>query len=199
MTRYAVFVGDSFTAGQGDPEGRGWVGRIAEAAERRGDPLAVVNLGVGGATSEQVALHWERAAREFVPDGAEVRLVVGVGANDTTALGGGRTWVAPPDSERALARILDRARDLGWPAFVLGPGPACQPAQDARSADLEDAFAAICADRGVPFVPILVALLDDPAWTGEALGHDGLHPGAGGYARLATLVTTAGLLDWLTT
>ena len=162
MALQVVFLGDSCTAGQGDPTRLGWTGRVVAAAIGRGLDVRATNLGVGGATSEQVALHWERAARVRVRPGDDVRIIVCVGANDTTAIGYGRTWVDPATSDRSLSRLLDRAQALGYHAFVLGPGPACLPAQDERSAALEAVFAQRCGERSVPFVPILSALLADP-------------------------------------
>ena len=49
-----VFVGDSFVAGVGDPEGRGWVGRVVAAAHAAGLPLTAYNLGVRRETSADV-------------------------------------------------------------------------------------------------------------------------------------------------
>jgi lysophospholipase L1-like esterase len=41
---------------------------------------------------------------------------------------------------------------------------------------------------GVPFLPVLEALLADPNWIAEARAGDGAHPGAKGYAAMAALV-----------
>ena len=48
-----------------------------------------------------------------------------------------------------------------------------------------------CADRGVPYVPVVAALAADPVWRSEVAAGDGAHPGAAGYARLAELVRPA--------
>ncbi|MEH3054845.1 MAG: GDSL-type esterase/lipase family protein [Patulibacter minatonensis] len=197
MVRHAVFLGDSFTAGQGDPSGLGYVGRVAQAAEARGDEWRVTNLGVGGATSEALALHWEVAVWARLLPGEQARLVVGIGANDTTPLLGGGSWVDHDTSVASFTAMLDRAGELGLPVFALGPGPAGRPEHDARSLRLEQAYGAACGARRVPFVPILEPLLTSEAWRREADAHDGLHPGASGYARLAELAIAGGLLDWL--
>ncbi|MBO9532603.1 MAG: hypothetical protein J7513_06500 [Solirubrobacteraceae bacterium] len=198
MARQTVFLGDSFTAGQGDASALGWVGRLAQAAAAAGTPIDVINLGLGGATTAEIARHWERAVGAHLASAHTPRLILCAGVNDATSLGGDRTWVAPEVSERSVAAILDRAGALGWPIFVLGPGPACDAAHDARSSELEECFARLCRERAVPFVAILAPLLASGPWRAEAAASDGLHPGAGGYAQLAELVIGAGLVDWLT-
>jgi lysophospholipase L1-like esterase len=53
---------------------------------------------------------------------------------------------------------------------------------------LEPRLAGVCAELGVPFLPVLEALLADPHWIAEARAGDGAHPGAKGYAAMAALV-----------
>jgi len=57
-----LFFGDSHAAGIGDPEGKGWVGRVVAESFRLGHPLMAYNLGVRGETSEQVAARWHAEA-----------------------------------------------------------------------------------------------------------------------------------------
>ena len=44
----ACFLGDSFTFGQGDDTGLGWVGRVLAAERGRGVELTAYNLGIRG-------------------------------------------------------------------------------------------------------------------------------------------------------
>jgi len=53
--------------------------------------------------------------------------------------------------------VLDDAAALHLRAFVVGQQPVGDAAQDARICELSEAFAAICALRGVPFA---AAVLD---------------------------------------
>ena len=53
--------------------------------------------------------------------------------------------------------MLDDAAALHLRAFVVGQQPVGDAAQDARICELSEAFAAICALRGVPFA---AAVLD---------------------------------------
>ena len=64
--RRVFFVGDSYVAGVGDPERRGWVGRAGGAdATATACPITAYNLGVRRDTSDDIARRWaaEVAAR----------------------------------------------------------------------------------------------------------------------------------------
>jgi len=96
-----------------------------------------------------------------------------------------------------LERVLDEAARLGLPAFVVGPPPSCDPAQDDRIAGLSAHFATACAASSVPFVGVVEALRASAAWGDEARAGDGVHPGAGGYEAMAELVLDGGWPEWL--
>jgi acyl-CoA thioesterase-1 len=194
--RRVLFFGDSFVAGVGDPTGRGWVGRVVAASFDAGLPLVAYNLGVRGETSVEVAARWLGEARPRMRAHAGYGVVFGFGVNDTTEEDG-RLRVEPDDAVDALGRVLDRAAQLGLPAFVVGLPPAGEPVQDRRVRGLSDAFGRVAAGRGVPFVDVFGTLCANAAWTAEATAGDGAHPGAGGYAALARLVLAGGWLQWL--
>jgi lysophospholipase L1-like esterase len=194
--RRVLFCGDSFVAGVGDETGLGWVGRVVAAAFAGGLPLTAYNLGVRRETSLDVAARWRAEARPRMAVQAGYGVVFGFGVNDATA-GDGRVRVEPGLAVDALGRVLDEARGLGMGAFVVGPPPSGDAAQDDRIGALSAAVAAVAAARGVPFAPVLDALCAHGAWTAEAAAGDGSHPGAGGYAELARLVLAAGWLGWL--
>nr|WP_211223982.1 GDSL-type esterase/lipase family protein [Pseudonocardia asaccharolytica] len=107
--RRVFFVGDSFVAGVGDPEHRGWVGRLAARSHRDGVPITSYNLGVRRDTSGDVCRRWpsEVAARRAA--GREERLVVSFGVNDTTVENGGCVRVEPARSIANLLTVADRA------------------------------------------------------------------------------------------
>ncbi len=188
--------GDSFTAGIGDPRGQGWVGRVAAAAYAAGRPLTAYALGVRRETSVEVAVRWRFEATARLHADADCRVVFAVGANDTT-IESGRARVTPDRSCMALAKMLDQAATLRLPAAVAGPPPVGDAAQQARAVALSDAFAEVCAARGVPFWPVAQTLRASPAWLEEQAAGDGAHPAAAGYDLLADALVEAGLLAWL--
>ena len=193
--RRVFFVGDSFVAGVGDPEHRGWVGRLAERAQRAGAPITAYNLGVRRDTSDDICRRWmdEVAVRRGA--GAQERLVVSFGVNDTTADGRG-TRVAPERSAANLRTLLADAAGAGLPALVVGPPPVADGAQNRRIAGLDEQFAAAAAEAGAPYVAVFAALRRTPGWMDEVAAGDGAHPGAAGYGLLTDLVAPV-WLGWL--
>ncbi|MFB7614686.1 GDSL-type esterase/lipase family protein [Kitasatospora sp. NPDC056181] len=195
------FIGDSFTQGVGDPEFRGWVGRVLQATAAAAGPpedLTAFNLGIRRNTSADVLRRiWPEVDARTLP-GADNRLVVSVGANDTT-LEDGRPRVAPDRCLENLAALLDGARERGLGVLVVGPPPVVGWGAEhlGRLLTLVERTAALCAARGVPFVDVTAAVAADPVWAAEAGGGDGAHPGAGGYRFLADLVLAGGWWEWL--
>jgi lysophospholipase L1-like esterase len=194
--RRVLFFGDSFVAGVGDPGGLGWVGRVVAASYRAGLPLTAYDLGVRRDTSLDVEARWRAEALARTHDAAAYGVVLGLGVNDTTEEDG-ELRVAPGVAVDALGRILGGAAQLGLRAFVVGPAPVGEPAQDDRIRALSQALEPVAAEHGAPFVAVAEALCVSAAWRSEAAAGDGAHPGAGGYEELAGLVLAGGWLDWL--
>lgn len=189
------FIGDSFTQGVGDPEFRGWVGRVLQAT---GGDVTAFNLGIRRNTSEDVLGRWRQEILPRVLPGADNRLVVSFGSNDAVEEGG-----APRvDAARCLdnlVTLLDGSRRQFCGALVVGPPPVVGGGEEhlRRVLGIAEGMAALCAHRGVPFVDVTRELAEDPVWTAEAVAGDGAHPGAGGYERMARLVLRGGWREWL--
>jgi acyl-CoA thioesterase-1 len=181
------FVGDSFVAGVGDPEHLGWTGRLAATSERGGIPLTRYVLGVRRQTSAEIATRWAAECAPRLTGSWESRLVLSTGVNDTTEEQGAPR-LHPDRSVAALGEILAGAAAAGWPLLVVGPPAVAAEDQNERTAALDDRFARVCADHGVPYVPVVRTLAADPVWMHEVAAGDGAHPGAAGYALLADLV-----------
>ena len=196
VDRRVLFFGDSLLAGVGDPSGRGWVGRVVEASFAAGVPVTGYNLGVRGETSVQVASRWRGETRPRLVPGAETRIVMSFGANDTT-VEGAEQRVQDDRSCGALASILDRAETIGLPVLVVGPAPVADAEQNERIRSLAASFAGVCAERSTPFVSVVELLLASPTWMDQVAAGDGAHPGAAGYDALADQVLSGGWLKWL--
>ncbi|MFD9598004.1 GDSL-type esterase/lipase family protein [Kitasatospora sp. NPDC059973] len=193
------FIGDSFTQGVGDPEYRGWVGRVLQETGRAAPAeLTAFNLGVRRNTSSDVLRRiWPELDARTLP-GADNRLVVSVGSNDATPQDGGPR-VAPARCLADLTAILDGARERGLGVLVVGPPPVTCWGRDHLEPllDLAGRIAGLCSERGVPFVDVTAALAADRVWAAEAAAGDGAHPGAGGYRVLADLVLSGGWRDFV--
>lgn len=133
-----------------------------------------------GATSEACVQQW--FATGIDPSRSEV-VVFSFGTNDVIY------GVPFENSLAALTIALDRASALEVPAYVVGPPDA---------PGIADAYAGICAARGIPFFDTHTPLGPGSVWRAEANAGDGSHPSAGGYAELADLLDHGGLIEWMT-
>ena len=124
--RRVFFVGDSFVAGVGDPEHRGWVGRLAERAHRAGAPITAYNLGVRRDTSDDICRRWTDEVAVRRGAGAQERLVVSFGVNDTSPCGRG-TRVAADHSVANLRTLLAEAAAARLPVLVVGTAAGGRP------------------------------------------------------------------------
>jgi len=190
-----AFVGDSFIAGTGDPEARGWVGRIASAADAAGVPLSAYNLGVRRETSADILRRWQAEATVRLPSSSDGRVVFSFGANDAT-FENGRARVEPETSAANLDRMLADAAALGLPAFVVGTVPAGDEAHRKRIDELSPRLEAVAVARAVPYVDVRETIAGSEIWRREVRKSDGIHPRAGGYELLASLIAGP-LLRWL--
>jgi acyl-CoA thioesterase I len=196
-TRRVLFLGDSMVAGVGDSAGGGWVARVVSACCEQGVPLTAYNLGIRGETSVQVAARWRAEAAPRTTPGADHRLVVSFGTNDTT-LKEGTLRVPTASSCLALGTLLDEASALGFAPFVVGPAPVDDAEQNHRIEELTASFAQVCSENGTPFIHVVKPLLESSIWMSEVSAGDGAHPRAAGYQALAQLLIEEGLLDWMT-
>lgn len=179
------FIGDSFVAGAGDPEHRGWVGRLLT------DPIPGVvltgyNLGVRGNTSSEVLARWGQEVLPRLRTAPLGGLVISFGVNDTAPPH--RSTHPTPRSLTHLDQLLIQAGAAGYPTLVVGPPPVADPEHNRRTVALDRAYAGLCAHRGTCYVPVIGDLLHDEVWAREVTQGDGAHPSAAGYTRLADLV-----------
>lgn len=186
MTTRVHFYGDSFTFGQGDAEGLGWVGRIA-----RGLPeIEIANHGVPGAPGSYIIQSWLNTETDTSRTEAAVFCL---GTNDAVLR------VAQGETMAAVIAGLDRADERDVPVFWIGPPPIGDlPEEDRALRELSIALGEMMAARGVPFISTFDALGEGSVWRAEASAGDGSHPGAGGYAELAELLERGGLVEWIT-
>ncbi|MDR3201803.1 MAG: GDSL-type esterase/lipase family protein [Bifidobacteriaceae bacterium] len=182
-------VGSELVAGVGDPQGMGWVGRLAARSPARPAP-AFFPLAAPMESTLQLEARWAREADlRFLP-GCEHRLVVAPGAADLA------TEVSPARSRLALASILDGALRRRLDTMVVGPPPG-RDALNAAIADLSRAYRDVTTRRGMVYVDTFTPLVANDQWLADMAVGDGEHPGATGYALIAWLVANAGWHQWL--
>lgn len=181
------FFGDSFVNGTGDPECRGWVGRLCAATATGGHDLTVYNLGIRRDTSADIARRWHSEAALRLPADSDGRLVFSFGVNDCVVEAGARRVPLEQTIANARSIITQAAR---WkPTLVVGPPPLPDNAVNERVGVVSCALEEICRGLGVPYRETVDWLGRSSVWLNEAAAGDGAHPGAGGYRVLADHVS----------
>ncbi len=179
-------IGDSFVAGTGDPEGLGWVGRVAATALACGHNLTAYNLGIRRETSGDILKRWRQECEPHTLSGAETRVVFSFGANDT-ALDNGRRRLTLAQSLANTRALLHEAKTR-YPVLLIGPPPVADSAHDERIAELSRELAGIAQEANVPYLDVFTPLQTSALWRQEVIANDGSHPRGSGYRELAALV-----------
>jgi lysophospholipase L1-like esterase len=187
----ACFVGDSFTAGVGDPTGLGWVGRVTAAIRQRGTDFTPYNLGIRRNTSRDIAHRWRDECTARLVDDQPRLIVFCSGVNDSITEGQAQR-VTPQESLDLCAQTWQQAKDLAS-VVVFGPPPVIDFSHDGlpeRIKALSEAQQTLCQSLGLPFLPLYDSLLHHGPWISELRAGDGAHPAAGGYQTWAALALT---------
>lgn len=183
------FLGDSFTAGTGDPTYLGWTARACASMMSPNYSLSYYNLGIRGNTSEQIEVRWLAEASLRFPDHSDNRVVFSFGTNDNRVEDGLR-FVEEKDSVLCARRILTQAKAL-FPVLMIGPPPIANDEMNRRTESLTAAYAELCEELDVPYLSVYEPLSENALWMQEVAAVDGAHPAASGYLALSQLVT-----DW---
>lgn len=190
-----IFVGDSFVAGVGDPEGVGWVGRLVAGAFAAGIPITAYNLGVRRERSADVLVRWQAEGMPRLTGDADCRIVFSFGANDAT-YENGSPRLLPDKSKENLSRALVDARRHDLSVFIVGPPPVNDHAQQERISTLSAGFREVAERHAAPYVGLVDSLRASPRWTHELERGDGAHPASEGYSLMADLIMPT-WLAWL--
>ncbi len=184
-------VGDSYVTGYGDPRALGWVGRVVARTPADRIDLTVHNLGIRGDTTSGVLLRWrEETSRRYL-NGADNRLVIGVGANDPGA------GISLARTRLNLANMVDEAMTNGLAPLVVGPPPWANRGSHEALLAVSIAERDVCERRDIPFVDCFEPLRQHEQWYADLEAGDGCHPGQAGYGLLAWLVLHCGWTSWL--
>ncbi|HEY9236427.1 MULTISPECIES: GDSL-type esterase/lipase family protein [Phenylobacterium] len=178
-----IAFGDSLVAGAGDPDHLGWVGRAV--AGRRA--ITLYNMGVRRETSADIATRWRAEALPRMADDEPMRIVFSFGANDCHPVGGAPR-LGQAESLKNAQAMLSAAAVL-CPVLLVGPPPMADPGVSARLEGLNENLKMLASRLKVPFIDVFQPLMADGLWRAEAIAWDGAHPGAGGYQRMADLVS----------
>ncbi|MEM8587397.1 MAG: GDSL-type esterase/lipase family protein [Pseudomonadota bacterium] len=194
------FVGDSYINGTGDEQCLGWIGRLCARRFTRQFRLTFYDLGIRGATTDEIRRRWKAECEPRFQPGADNRIVLQFGINDVAEIvGSGRRVEENASIENATA-IARQASDLG-PTLWVGIPPAnvaCSPmrpsegleftfSQDTAMA-LNQRFIALAATLGIPYLDIQTKLLANQHYMASLTRGDRMHCDGSGYAIMADLV-----------
>jgi acyl-CoA thioesterase-1 len=169
-----VALGDSLTAGYGLPASDGFVPQLQAWLDANGAVAQVVNAGVSGDTTAGGA-----ARLAWSLDGGAQALIVNLGGNDMLR------GLDPSVARANLTQILDGARAQGLPVLLVGmiaPGNYGV----AYKAQFDTIYPDLAAQFGVLLVPAFFAPIAgaDGGIDLAFMQSDGIHPDAGGVARI---------------
>jgi acyl-CoA thioesterase-1 len=167
-----VFLGDSLTAGYGLEPQQALPQQVEAVWKANGFDAVAINAGVSGDTTANGLARFDWSVAEAKPD----LVVIALGANDYL-------MGVPPDVARGnLAAILDRSRDAGIPAVLVGLAPRGDIQPGSREAAYAAIYPELAREYSVPYYPSLLGDISaDPA----LLQADGLHPTAEGVVLIA--------------
>lgn len=180
------FVGDSLVNGTGDPDCLGWSGRVCASQCRQGQRVTYYNLGVRRETSADISDRWFKEVSCRLLNVADGRVIFSFGTNDTTHEHD-RTRVELTDSIQNARTILGVAIQH-YPVLMVSPPPIRDDAQNFRTAQLSMQFAQLCHGLAIPYLDVFTPLHQSECWRHEVEMGDGAHPGAAGYATLASMI-----------
>ncbi len=208
IPRKLVVLGDSGVYGWGDPDEGGWCERLRRHWMGLPEGPVLYPLGVRGDGLERVAarLAAEVGCRGELRRQRPQGILLAVGLNDTARVGrpDGRPQLAEDAFLFGLQQLLREAGAIA-PVLVLGLTPVLEEGMPYAEVlwyglqavrRYEGLIEEACLEADVPFLPLVDALLADPAWP-QWLSGDGLHLNGEGHRAVYERVRRwPALLEW---
>ena len=174
-----VALGDSTAAGVGAEHGGGYPERLARRIEASGTPVRLVNLGMPGATAEDL----RRAQLPRVLAEQPALVTIGIGVNDVLR---GRPLAEYARDLEIIADTVSRSKAAvvisELPDLPGAPSAAGSPRAVARRVAAYNATIRLIAERhGMQVAALEATSRRAFAARPELLAKDGLHPSARGY------------------
>jgi lysophospholipase L1-like esterase len=189
-----LFIGDSITdsgrRAEAAPFGDGYVNMVRNFLLARYPELAltIVNRGVGGDTTRNLAARWQADVINQQPDW----LSIGIGINDVwRTFGGNRREAVPlPEYEATLRRLLDWTRQATKARLILMEPYLIEPDHSQPMRQSMDMYGAVvdrlAADYGALLVPTQLAFDHVLRYTSPSnWADDQIHPNGPGHMVIA--------------
>ena len=172
--RTIAAVGDSLTEGLGVDEADAYPARLERRLRAAGHDYRVVNAGISGETSSGALSRIDWILKTLAPD----IVILETGAND------GLRGIDPAVTEKNIDAIVRRLKGENITVVLAGMQMVGNLGQ-VFTAAFADIYPAVAGRHGVILIPFfLEGVAGDPA-VNQA---DGIHPTAGGYARVVDTV-----------
>jgi lysophospholipase L1-like esterase len=201
-----VFIGDSITdcgrTAATPPYGSGYVSMVRNLLTARYPELGltILNRGISGNTTRDLAQRWEKDVITEQPDWLSV--MIGINdcwrrfGNDDPNSDRARQAVLLPEYEATLRRLLDRTRAATSARLILMQPYMIEPNKDQPMRHEMDNYSAIVNTLAADYQALLVPT--QAAWD-AALAHsapgdwseDKIHPTAPGHAVMALALLRA--------
>ncbi|MDO5034944.1 MAG: GDSL-type esterase/lipase family protein [Actinomycetaceae bacterium] len=182
-------IGDELVAGNGDPRALGWVGRVLARTDVPED-MHVFRLTMPGESTAGLAARWEAECMPRFAEGADNRLIIGVGKQDVEA------GLSTARTRLNLANIVDVAAQRGIKVMVVGP-PPLRTSDSRQLSEVVRACGEVCERRSIPFVDTFTPLLTHDQWHDDIAMSDLGLPNQAGYGLLAWIVLHRNWFEWL--
>lgn len=183
VTETWFFYGDSLTLGVNDDAMQGgWVGRLARKGSAAGlyalPPATFYNLGVRRHTVMDVKARWKQEWEARQLPGISPHIAFCAGVVDMVPADG------KPVAEvcATMQAMLSEAAALA-PVLLISVPPVANPDVTARIADLNRAYAALCAEKGFGWADVFDTLRNSSTYM-ESL-RDGIHAAPEGCECMA--------------
>lgn len=207
VKKLCVF-GDGISFGIGDSRPGGWPARLAEMEMARVPDLQTHNLCIPWQTTPDIAARWRQEAEPRLSGGSRCGVVFSFGLSDMVDVDDQGIRVALFDSSHWAEKMVGEARH--WQSVLwIGPPPMLRSAEPreeaghwvayspARLAALNEAFATIAADLGVPYLDLCAVLGETPEYRRALIDGDGVYPAAAGHRAIAeTIAAWEPWHDW---
>ena len=194
------FVGDSYVNGTGDERCLGWIGRLCKKRFTRDFQLTYYDLGIRGATTEDILGRWRHECDARFTDGADNRVIFQFGINDVAEVtGAGRRVDEDISVNNAVSMVREAAEN--WPVLWIGLPPAniayspMHPSpgleiyfSQSTASSLNRRFIMTAAKLGVPYLDIQSPLDANQDYMNSLTRGDRMHCDGVGYAIMAELV-----------
>ncbi len=189
MSKSIITIGDSITEGSDDPVNGGWAGNLIKWYESLAQGNKVINLGIGGNTTDDILQRIEKDCSPYNPD----IIIVAIGVNDSRYVSPDNDTGTVPLKKfsRNLRKILQIAGKISETVVSVG----MVPVDESRTTPIAEinyytkksqykydrVINEIVKELNIPYIDLFNKWLAMGKEKYAPLLSDGLHPDTAGH------------------